>query len=169
MDAIDGDKKEPVGVARFRWAEERRVVNDRAEKGKREENERTDPFTGKMAEKLGEFQFHFERTPPHRPVWTLAGLSFVAVHHPGTNGNEGAIVMGVLLVSRAVFHLDCNIDMDAAESFIVSIGLLLFSLSLFSFVKLISRFHGIFLMKAAQLLDFGYLGRPRLRMKLRFK
>lgn len=71
--------------------------------------------------------------------------------------------MGVLLVSRAVFHLDCNIDMNSAESFIVSIGLLLFSLSLFSFVKSINR---IFRMKAAQLLDFGYLGRSRLRMKL---
>ena len=61
---------------------------------RRKADERNGPFhRGKMAEKLGEFQFHFERASPHRPVWTLAGLSFVAAARV-KRGNGGAIVMG---------------------------------------------------------------------------
>lgn len=80
---IDGDKKAGRGC-RFRGEKE----EEDGKGGWREsEKEARHPFAGKMAEeKLASFSFIFERTPPHRPVWTLAGLSVVATHRRGWNG-----------------------------------------------------------------------------------
>lgn len=69
--------RKPVEGADFEGRRRRRVR--REDWGGSEKKETRHPFAGKMAEeKLASFSFIFERTPPHRPVWTLAGLSFVA-------------------------------------------------------------------------------------------
>lgn len=94
-----------------------------------EKKETRHPFAGKMAEeKLASFSFIFERTPPHRPVWTLAGRPFVCRFHTGGGGGAGVvymIVIGVLLVSRALLFFfplffspfRCNIDAGCGRIF----------------------------------------------------
>lgn len=111
---IDGDKKAGRGC-RFRGEKEE---EDGKGGWRGSEKEARHPFAGKMAEeKLASFSFIFERTPPHRPVWTLAGLSVVATHRRGY-----MIVVGVLLVSRPLFFFlffppPCNIDVGCGRIF----------------------------------------------------